>query len=409
MKKEILILAASVLFAITSKAQINLIGARANQSTGFVNIIKWQALVPGSVTAYPSTLNAYIYGSSLFDAYNSNYYLSGFSATGYGLLAYNSATNTQSMASYNAFTSVSEIDMSTGKIYNLKSDSIGYFSISEYNLSTGSSSTLGVVSEPGINGIISDATCFDSNNGILYYVGYDTLPSLCLYSIPVRNTDFSYTKTTLLTTAPGNNISSVNYDNVQNTIFAMNAEYSAQGNYTGNKVVELNKSTGEVTSRGSLTGFEAFLGGSSSFDQNSGSLLLVGFDASSALRMIVFNTYDNTYQTGFMPGNVSEIVCDNYAFAKSAYTTTSVGEIKTNGVNLYPNPATSMITVTNGAEYSENTRLSIYNANGKLMMLNQFQNKDRVELNVSGLKPGIYLLRAESKRGGNETHKVVIR
>jgi hypothetical protein len=125
MKKEILILAASVLFAITSKAQINLIGARANQSTGFVNIIKWQALVPGSVTAYPSTLNAYIYGSSLFDAYNSNYYLSGFSATGYGLLAYNSATNTQSMASYNAFTSVSEIDMSTGKIYNLKSDSIG--------------------------------------------------------------------------------------------------------------------------------------------------------------------------------------------------------------------------------------------------------------------------------------------
>ena len=35
--------------------------------------------------------------------------------------------------------------------------------------------------------------------------------------------------------------------------------------------------------------------------------------------MIVFNTYTNTYETGFVPGSVSEIVCDNYAFAQSAY------------------------------------------------------------------------------------------
>ena len=70
----------------------------------------------------------------------------------------------------------------------------------------------------------------------------------------------------------------MNYDNVNNILYASNAEYDSAYNYTGNKVVEINHITGEVITRGLLAGFPLFPGGSSSFDQNSGSLLLVGFD-----------------------------------------------------------------------------------------------------------------------------------
>jgi hypothetical protein len=53
----------------------------------------------------------------------------------------------------------------------------------------------------------------------------------------VRNPVFSWAKKTLLTTAPGNNFSSVNYDNVNNILYASNAEYDPATNYTGNKRV----------------------------------------------------------------------------------------------------------------------------------------------------------------------------
>jgi hypothetical protein len=53
------------------------------------------------------------------------------------------------------------------------------------------------------------------------------------------------------------------------------------------------------------------VGGSSQFDQNSGTFLLVGITESNSLEMIAFDTYTNTYVTGFVPDNVSEIACDN--------------------------------------------------------------------------------------------------
>ena len=67
--------------------------------------------------------------------------------------------------------------------------------MNEFDINTGTDSVLGVISEPGILGIIADATGFDSNNGILYYVGYDgnSLPIACI-SIPVRESCFFLVK-----------------------------------------------------------------------------------------------------------------------------------------------------------------------------------------------------------------------
>jgi hypothetical protein len=408
MKQAKLTFIAILLLGISSSAQINLIGAHANQGSGNIEIVKWQALDQTSVTFYPTTLQAYVFGSSVFDAYNSNYYLNGFGTSANGLFSFNSNTNEQNISSFNAFSSITEIDMSTGKIYTLSSEVADYINVNEYDINTGEESLLGQIFEPGIQGIIADATGFDSNNGILYYVGYDTLPSLCLYGIEVREPVFTYTKTTLITSAPINNITSVNYDNVNNTIFAMNAEFSATGNYEGNKVVEINKSTGEIITRGALVGFEAFLAGSSSFDQNTGSLLLVGFDADFSQKMIVFNTNDNTYVTGFVPGSVSEIVCDNNDFAKNAYLTTSVNENDKSALKVFPNPASTKITIASTGAGSGDIIVSLFDMNGKMALQDRFAQKNQNTLDVSTLPKGVYLIKAETPEG-NTSKKIVIR
>ncbi len=391
---------------LTGQAQINLVGASVNATTGSIDICKWQALDSTSVTTYPTVLQGYLFNSSVFDAYKSNYYLTGVTSTSTGLFSFNTATNQTMLAPYNTFSNITEIDMSTGKIYNLTSDSIGYITVNEYDINTGTDSVLGVISEPGIQGIITDATGFDSNNGILYYIGYDGVPSNCLYSIPVRDTVFSWSKTTLLTTAPGNNFSSVNYDNVNNIIYASNAEYDASNNYIGNKVVEINKITGEVITRGLLAGFPWFVAGSSSFDQNSGSLLLAGIDTSNVLKMIVFDTYSNSYQTGFIPGMVSEIVCDNFAFAQMAYgTPTSQDESDNTETSIFPNPASNRFTLKRSNTANKST-LKIYDLNGGELLSREIQNPE-TEISTEFLSKGVYIVAIQSQKT-TQTKKLVI-
>jgi len=388
------------------QAQINLVGASINAGTGYIDILKWAALDSASVTTHPTILEGYFMGSSVFDAYNSNYYLTGITSTSGGLLSFNTVTNEATMSPYNTFSNITEIDMSTGKIYNLTSDSVGYISVNEFDLNSGTESVLGVISEPGIQGIIADATGFDSNNGILYYVGYDTVPSNCLYSIPVRDPVFSWSKTTLLTTAPGNNFSSVNYDNVNDILYASNAEYDSAYNYTGNRVVEIDHITGEVISRGLLAGFPWYLAGSSSFDQNTGSFLLVGFDTNFNQRMIVFNTFTNTFETGFVPGTVSEIVCDNYAFAQSAYGTTSIDEKEKPDVSIFPNPATIKFTV-NVKGYEDDFIIKIYNVNGKECFAGQIHQPE-TEISTEFLPEGFYFVTLHNQKV-RQTHKLIVK
>jgi len=408
MKKTIFTLV--VLFLISSgiRAQINLIGASASQNPSVISILKWQALDSASLNSYPTALEAYLFGSSVFDSWNSNYYLTGISADTSGLLAFNSETNTQTISGYTTFSNITEIDMSTGKIYNLTSDSIGYFSVNEYDIKTGEDSLLGVIYEPGILGIIADATGFDSNNGILYYAGYDNSPYHCLYAIPVRNNDFSYTKTILSAEGPGNNFTGLNYDNINNTLYALNARFDSTWNYNGSYVVEIDKLTGNVITRGSLAEFPYFVGGSSSFDQNSGSMLLLGIDTSNVLKMIVFDTYSNTYLSGFVPGNVSEIVCDNSAFARSAYTTTSIKDTETSGIMLYPNPAGRMVTLQGLNSSGSETQVNIFSLSGQLVFQQNSLSGPTMVLDISHLKTGTYLLRVVSQEGV-ETSKLMVK
>ena len=389
----------------SGQAQINLVGASVNTTTGSIDIIKWQAFDSVTVTPFPTSFLGYYMASSLFDAHNSNYYLTGLTPDSSALLSFNTVSNDTSLHPFSSYSNITEIDMSTGKVYTLRSDSVGYISVNEYDINTGTDSLLGVISEPGLYGIAIDAIGFDSNNGIIYYIGDDGNSTTCLFSIPVRNPVFSWTKTTLHTTAPGNNFFSVNYDNVNNIIYALNAEYDSANNYNVSRVVEIDYLTGEVISRGQLAGFPGFVMGSSSFDQNSGSLLLVGFDTNSVEKMIIFNTYTNTYETGFVPGNVSEIVCDNYAFAQSAYGTVSINEQDKPYASIFPNPATSKFTLKMSSPADKFT-LKIYNLTGRECFSGEIQNPE-TEISTELLAKGVYFVTLQNHQV-IQTSKLII-
>jgi hypothetical protein len=393
--KKILSITAMFLFMLNqSNAQIRLIGASNNFGSGQIEILEWNALDSSSVESYPTELQGYYMGSSVFNSYNSNYYLTGITGDSSGLLSFNSKTNSQNLSNYTLFSNITEIDMSTGKIYNLTSDSIGYFSVNEYDISTGTDSIIGIVSEPGINGIITEAICFDSNNGILYYLGYDNTPSRCLYSIPVRNTDFSFTKAVIASSGAYNNFLGVNYDNVSNRIFALNSVFDSTGTFTDFSVIDIDPITAEITTRAQLLLYPYFVAGSSSFDQNSGSLLWVGIDTTFNQKMIVFNTNTNTYEAGFVPGSVSEIVCDNFEFAQNAYPVTAIQDNNKKSFSIYPNPASKNITLqTDGLDNAGIVK--IYSMNGVLCLSDEINTLNK-EINIESLNPGMYVLTVQS-------------
>ena len=398
MKKLILSFVISVLATASLSAQINLIGASSNQATGNIDIIRWNALDSSSVTVYPTDMIAYLFGSSVFNAYSSNYYLTGITDSVSGLFAYNTATNAQTMSNYTSFSNITEIDMSTGKIYNLKIEESDYISVNEYDIKNGTDSLLGTIYEPGIMGIVADATGFDSNNGIFYYAGYDTTSALCLYAVPVREPLFTFSKTILQSTLSPGNITSVNYDNVNNTLYALYTFYDSLWAYAGRKLVEINEVTGEITERGDLSAFPYYVAGSSSFDQNSGSFLLLAIDSAFVSQMIIFNTYDNTYQTVFAPA-ASEIVCDNSDFARSTYNTTAVKLTEKPDFTLFPNPASATVTISGLSRQEGVKQLSILNAGGQIVKQLTLSGTDNVKLDISNLDSGLYFVKLTSASG----------
>jgi hypothetical protein len=74
---------------------------------------------------------------------------------------------------------------------------------------------------------------------------------------------------------------------------------------------------------------------------------------------------------------------------------------------IYPNPANNKITITSTNMPPENILVTIYNTNGNQVMNEQFRDQTQVELDVSTLLKGIYLLKIQSKEG-LEAKKLVI-
>jgi hypothetical protein len=281
--------------------------------------------------------------------------------------------------------------MSTGKMYNLIMETEEYISIYEYDIESDQDSLIGTIYEPGAIGIVADAISFDSNNGILYYVGYTNDPALALYAISVRDDSFSFTRTILTTPDANSGITSLNFDNVNEKLFAANDTYDQNANYAGRNIVEIDLNTGEVNTLGQLSEFGAFVGGSSIFDQNSGTFLLVGITNINVLEMIAFDTSTNTYTTGFVPDKVSEIVCDNTFFARNLYTVLGIEPQAVLNFQLYPNPVSDLLNLE--FKSSGPVQVQIFTSMGGLVYEKNNITVNRMNVDMSPMSPGLYTVK----------------
>jgi hypothetical protein len=122
--------------------------------------------------------------------------------------------------------------------------------------------------------------------------------------------------------------------------------------------------------------------------------------------MIVFNTLTNTFVTGFVPDMVSEIVCDNYSFARSAYNTTATREQQDDSdFSIFPNPATSKFRLTYNASPDIFT-LKIRTLSGKECLSRQIRHSE-TEIPTESLAKGVYVVTVQDQNS-TKTKKLII-
>lgn len=66
--------------------------------------------------------------------------------------------------------------------------------------------------------------------------------------------------------------------------------------------------------------------------------------------------------------------------------------------NLYPNPATNLVTISNSENLSVK-QIDIYNVSGKLINTQNFSSESEIQLNVEKLANGTYLLHLQTNEG----------
>lgn len=76
----------------------------------------------------------------------------------------------------------------------------------------------------------------------------------------------------------------------------------------------------------------------------------------------------------------------------------NVNEWISNKFNVYPNPATSEVNITN-AENMQIQQVSVYNINGKRLNTQNYTNETEIKFNTEKLESGIYTLHIYTNRG----------
>lgn len=74
---------------------------------------------------------------------------------------------------------------------------------------------------------------------------------------------------------------------------------------------------------------------------------------------------------------------------------------------IYPNPATSKILLLN-FNASDQTNMRISTFDGQIIMQKAYHNQDKIEIDISGLSAGIYIIKVHSDKGV-ETKKLIVR
>jgi hypothetical protein len=79
-----------------------------------------------------------------------------------------------------------------------------------------------------------------------------------------------------------------------------------------------------------------------------------------------------------------------------------------NSFTIYPNPANAKINISNNPKLTEETSVSIFNITGEEVMIGKLVNQNRIEMDVSNLPKGLYLVKLQNI-SRIEIQKLVIR
>ncbi|TAE50871.1 MAG: T9SS C-terminal target domain-containing protein [Bacteroidetes bacterium] len=394
MRKTLTLVFALASFAGTVQAQTILIGLNNNQSTGLASVIRWDAATGTMLDSVVTTQPGSLMGSSIYDPVNGQYYFDGslkICRVGFNPTSFEELSNSDS-----GYTSNTEIDMSNGNIFSLRSaaitDSLGSiigFQI-EFVRYTTSDSTETVLGILPIGGVYMDLNCFNSNSGTYYFLGLDSLGGTLLGAIPTRTSAF--TPTLIPVSSLGINLFTLEYDNDYNILYGLSDGGPSSLNL---QVQQIDTLTGALTLEADLPQLNSYLMTTTTYDQASHSMIMVASGANQQMLLYTYNTTSNVLSTLLYPypGEFGELESDNTVYAVAKYnSSTAIGdEQKPGALALYPNPAQDQLHIAADMPAG----MELVDMMGRVIPVTATGST----LDLSNFAPGCYLLRARLADG----------
>lgn len=118
---------------------------------------------------------------------------------------------------------------------------------------------------------------------------------------------------------------------------------------------------------------------------------------------------DTLFIGGGLPS--SEVAWEVYYYIDDIYVGTEnpllINNITLGEIKVSPNPVKDILTIVNKNNSTNEIIISIFNINGQLIMSNKLQNENSIELDVSKLAKGIYILKLQIENE-TENRKLII-
>ena len=319
------------------------------------------------------------------------------------MFRYRTQNNTISLSEVSSFFNGSaEVDMLTGMLYSYDGNSLdnGLY-LNRYNPFTQTSTNLGYYQFNPNTIFYPDSSGYDSDNGIYYFIIQDG-DGKKLVKSNINSETFSYTVIPLFGETITGNIG-LEYSNQENTLHIIYTEYNSSTGTSTINVGYLNGETGQITNLVNLIEVDRLQLFNRTYDQNTETLIFIGFDLNNQQRIYLYNTLtDQLVNYPLPPSVIYEIEADNFIFAQNRYTTLGIDEKQISTFSVNPNPIENSFYVNfegTTAEYE------LFDVIGKSVQKGIVQNSQ--EINVSKLRKGVYVINIKTANF-NENKKIII-
>jgi hypothetical protein len=358
-------------------------------------VLRWNANTGTVMNNVTTTAQGAMSGSSVFDAVNGQYYFRAPS----GLQRISFSPDVADVLNVQFDLNIAEIDMQDGKIYGINfapvldssgTNIISWMEFVEYNLSD--STEAGLLLLPDVAGLLADGSAYDSNHGIYYFVGVDTLQQYCLYSVTTASSSYSWSKAVL-----GNmafQTASLEYDNDNDVLYALGRGVDTTTNTSSSQIQVINSTTGLMTLEADFPQFTGLLLGGKSYDQASNAMVFAAMD--SSLGLWAYNTQLNSLTQLVLPAsNIGEIEVDNSEYAAVKYGAVSSLDALASKTELlaFPNPASDRVSLRLPQAHT-GAALTVYDVRGKQVAHVKVPAGEASVLDVQAFPAGAYFVQA---------------